>query len=129
MEGKITLITPPDIFENNNPSILFFHLSEQDQDAASKWFSNTDVKTDVNLYVYSGEENLPWLFYAMGRCEHKYLDLDGLNFISNALSGYILGRSNTYYKTDNENLAAIYSHINSNRVKNIETFLESVLIG
>ena len=129
MEGKITLITPPDIFENNNPSILFFHLSEHDQHAASKWLSNTKVKTDVNLYVYSSEENLPWLFYAMARCEHKYLDLNGLDFISNALSGYILGRSNTYYKTDNENLAAIYSHINGNRVKNIETFLESVLIG
>ena len=31
MNGKITLITPPDFFENDNHSILFVHLNDTDQ--------------------------------------------------------------------------------------------------
>ena len=30
MEGKLTLITPPDIFENESYSILFIHLNDED---------------------------------------------------------------------------------------------------
>ena len=44
MEGKITLITPPDVFENESYSILFIHLSEEDQESVSRWLSTTDIK-------------------------------------------------------------------------------------
>lgn len=129
MDGKITLITPPDIFENSNKSIIFFHLSEDDQDTVSTWLNESKIEEDINLYVYNGEDNLPWLFYAMAQCDFKYVDLNGQNLITQALSGYMLGKPNFYYKTNNEELAAVYSHINNNRVSNIEVFLERILIG
>ena len=129
MDGKLTLITPPDIFENNNKSILFIHLNEQDQATVSKWLSESSIDQDLNLYVYDGEPNMNWFFYAMSRCEYKYIDLSGLNYITQALGGYLLAKKNVFYKTDDENLASVYSHINNNRVDRIETFLESILVG
>lgn len=129
MDGKLTLITPPDIFENHNTSILFLHLNEEDQNAVSKWLSTNDIKQDLNLYVYNGEPNAPWLFYAMNRCEYKYIDINDVNYITQALGGYILGKSGVYYKVDDDNLSALYSHINTNRIDRIETFLERILIG
>jgi len=129
MPGKLTLITPPDFFENGNRSILFVHLSDEDQDAVSRWLADAQLEEDVNLYVYMGEPTLPWFFYAMARCEHKYIDLNGKSSVTDALGGYILGKSDVYYKTDDANLAAIYSHINSNRIDRIETFMESIFGG
>jgi hypothetical protein len=60
MEGKITLITPPDIFENESYSILFIHLSESDQELVSRWLSNSNIKEHINIYFYSGDFML-WL--------------------------------------------------------------------
>jgi hypothetical protein len=127
MKGKLTLITPPDFFENDNLSIFFIHPSDTDQEAISRWLSKTDIDNNINLYVYSGEDDIDWFFYAMARCEYKYIDIDGFNSITQSLGGYILGKSNVYYKTSDTDLSKIYSRINSNRVEQIETFLESTL--
>lgn len=127
MSSKITLITPPDIFENSNKSILFIHLTDQEQDDVSKWLAQANIEEDINLYVYNGEPNVPWLMYALNLCEYKYVNIDASNYITNALSGYALTKSDVFYKTSNENLVAVYSHINQHRVTQVEQFLESVL--
>lgn len=129
MDGKLTLITPPDFFENSNKSILFFHLDDDEQDRISKWLGSSSIKEDLNLYVYTHEVNLPWIFYAFGRCEYKYINFDGMNSITQALGGYLVSRNNVYYKTGDENLSSVYSHINGNRIKQVEEFLERILIG
>lgn len=128
MQGKITLITPPDIYENSNLSILFVHLTDEEQDAVSRWLSNNDILDDVNIYMYSGETDVAWFLYALSRCDYKYINIDCVNYITQSLSGYILGKNNTYYKTSDENIAAVYSHINSKSVTTVEQFLESILI-
>lgn len=127
MQGKITLITPPDIFENSNTSVLFSHITDEEQDTISKWLSNSEFNEDINFYVYSGETNVSWFLYAMNRCEYKYINIDCVNYITQALSGYSLTRNGTFYKTLDENLASVYSHINSNRIDRVETFLKSIL--
>jgi hypothetical protein len=55
MQGKITLITPPDIFENSNESILFMHLTDDEQDRVSKWLGKTTLKDNINIYLYITE--------------------------------------------------------------------------
>ena len=124
MEGKITLITPPDVFENESLSILFIHLSEEDQIAVSSWLSTAEIKENINIYFYSGETDLTWFFHAMAISEYKYIDLDGLNKVSTILNGYILGKKNTYYKTSDESVSAICHYINQNRITDIKSFLE-----
>lgn len=127
MDGGITLVTPPDIYENSNLSILFMHLSDSDQDTVSQWLSQSTIKEDINIYVYNGEVNVSWLLYALGRCDYKYIDIDGANDVSKALMGYVLGKNGICYHTEDENLAAIYSHINSNRTGSIKDFMERAL--
>lgn len=127
MKSKITLITPPDIFENSNKSVLLCHMTDEEQDTVSQWLRNADLPYDLNLYAYNNEPNAVWFLYAANRCEYKYINIDSVNLITQALSGYMLSRPGVYYKTDNVNLAAVYSHINTNRVNDIGEFLESVL--
>ena len=129
MNGKITLITPPDIFENGNLSILLVNVGDKDQDAITKWLSESAFEKDVNIYFYAGEPNVPWFFHAIGCCEYKYIDLDEDNYVTKALSGYVLGKCGFSYKTVDENLASVYSYINNNRVTRVEDFLERALSG
>jgi len=127
MSGRITLITPPDIYENNNTSVLFAHISDADQEIVSKWLAQANLDNNFNFYIYNGEPEVPWFFWAVGCCQYKYIDLDGVNEISNLLSGYVLSKPNFFYKTENENAAAVVGHINNNRISSIEKFLERLL--
>lgn len=126
MKGKLTLITPPDIFENDNISILFINLTEENQDAVSKWLATSNITDNINLYVFNGESNVSWFLYALSRCEYKYIELDNIDLVAHSMSGYVLGKSNVFYQTKNENLSAIYSHINQNRILHIDNFLETI---
>ena len=125
-QNKITLITPPDIFENNNDSILFMHLTDEEQDIVSKWLSE-NLDRDINIYLYSEENNINWLFYALSCSKHKYINVDCVNSITQALCGYILSKNDVHYKT--ASFQEIYSYINTKRVDNIEQFLESIISG
>lgn len=127
MTGKITLVTPPDFFENNNQNILFINLNELDQDKASRWLKSKEFNFNLNFYLYSGEDDLRWLLWASACCSYKFIDLDEHTEITQALCGYLLSKQNFYYKTSNEKLATIYSFINSNRVRTIEDFLEKAI--
>jgi hypothetical protein len=127
MSNTITLITPPDFFENECYSILFVHLNDEDQTKVSKWLADADLTEHVNIYFYDHEIDLAWFFYALARCEYKYIDLDSLNYATTALSGYIVGKKNTYYKINDESKSAVYHFINQNRITNIESFLERAL--
>lgn len=129
MKGKITLITPPDIFENESQSILFMHLRNEDQEQVSKWLADSEIDCNINIYFYSGEISLPWLFHALSRCQYKYIDTDTLNAVSQNLVGYILGKKDTYYKSLDENRSQIYQYINQNKITNIESFLERAFNG
>lgn len=125
-QNKLTLITPPDFFENGSRSVLLAHLTEEEQDAASVWLGAHTISDNFNLYIYSGEENITWFLYATSRADYKYINIDCVNYITQALSGYVLGKTGTYYRTDNSDLAEVYSHINTGRVDNIVQFLESI---
>lgn len=102
-------------------------MNDQEQDTVSRWLKDADLPYDLNLYAYTDEANPVWFLYALNRCEYKYINIDGVNMMTQALSGYMLSRTNVYYATGNTNLAAVYSHINSNRVNSIDEFLERIL--
>lgn len=123
MKGKITLITPPDIFENESYSVLFIHLGDTDQEKVSEWLAKSNISTDINIYFYSGETDIAWFLHALSRCQYKYIDVDNWNEVTQAIAGYVLGKRDTFYKTENENLSQIYHYINQNRITDIETFL------
>jgi hypothetical protein len=127
MQAKITLITPPDFFENGNTSILLVNMDEKEQDVITKWLSEKGDLGDINIYLYNGEPNISWFLYAANRCEYKYMNLDHVNYMTQWITGYIMSKPNVFYTTQNANLVAIMSHINSNHISKIETFLEAAL--
>ena len=124
MQGKVTLITPPDIFENSNFSLLLIHVSDIDQIEVSKWLADKNLDDNINIYFYDKEADIPWLLHSASRCEFKFIDLNNLTHLTSPLAGYLLGKSNVYYKVENETTASVCAHINNNRISNVQTFLE-----
>lgn len=123
---KITLITSPDFFENANPSLGFFNISELDQTDASQWFSDKNSDIAVNIYFYQKENDINWFFYALNSSEYIFLNLDNLEGITSNMASYILSKPNVYYSCSDINLSELYSHINQNKL-NIKDFLERTL--
>ena len=127
MSSKITLITPPDIYENSNTSLVLLGLTDHDQDQASLWLGTNAKEINLNLYFYQGENNIPWLFYALNRANATFVNLDADKAIINIMGSYILSKPDVYYTCKDENMKALMSHINNNFVPDVETFLKKVL--
>lgn len=127
MTAKITLITPPDIFENSNVALAFFNPSEEDQDISSEWLSANLKDIDLNLYYYQGEPEVPWLLHAIGVSKSIYFNCDKTPDVSTILMAYILSKPNVYYKTTNPHIQAIAQYFNQRSVNSISEFLEKVL--
>ena len=128
MTSKITLITPPDIYENSNFSIAFLGINEDGQSAASLWLGQHEFP-DINFYYYQGEDDINWLFHALNRSDAIYLDFDTSNSIVQLLGSYILSKPGVYYSTKNSSVKELMGYINNQFVPNIQTFLERVLDG
>jgi hypothetical protein len=129
MSNKITLITPPDFYENSNLSVLFIGLSESQQEQVSKWLGEHDSFPECNFYYYQGEPNATWLLYAVSRSDAIFLNYDSEHAIINIMGSYILGRPGVSYTTSDENLKALMSHINNQHVSDVEEFLKKVFNG
>lgn len=127
MTIKITLITPPDIFENDNNSVLLSNLPETAQTEATAWFAKFESNDDLNIYFYQGEAETEWFLHSMATAKYKYIDIDAVSGVSSWLAGYFLSKPNTYYACKDLNVASIYKHINQNRVDNVVEFLERTL--
>jgi hypothetical protein len=126
MENKITLITPPDFYENGNKSILLMSMSDEEQEAVSQWLGKNNIKQDINIYTYQGESNIEWLLYALGRSDYKYINLDSTDAITNIMASYIVSRPNVFYSSENEDIVKLINYLNNNNVDNIENFLERI---
>lgn len=122
MANKLTLITPPDIYQNNQDSILLIDITEKEQDEISAWLSKNPLS--INIYFYQGETNMPWLMHALSCATYKYINVNNMTAVSSYLAGYIVSKAGVYFSTDDDNVAMLYSHINMNRVNNAVAFLE-----
>jgi hypothetical protein len=129
MENKLTLITPPDFYENGNYSLMFISMSDEQQTAVSEWLKNNDYKSNLNLYTYQGEHNIEWLLYALARSDCTYINLDSSDAITNIMGTYILSRPNVFYSTTNLDIKTLVNYLNNNYVDNIEQFLERAING
>lgn len=127
METKLTLITPPDIYQNNQDSILLIDVTEKEQDEVSSWLGKNPLS--INIYFYQGEPNVPWFLHALSCATHKYINLNNMTAVSSYLAGYTLSKAGVYYSTDDKNVADLFSYINMNRVDNAVAFLERIFGG
>lgn len=129
MATKITLITPPDLFQNERDSLLLIDINEEEQDAISKWLGEHEEDIHLNIYFYQGEADLPWLLHALSCSTFVYINVNNMSIVSSYLVSYILSKSKSYFKVDNKNIADIYRYINNNQVQDIKEFLERTISG
>lgn len=127
MPNKVTLITPPDLFENSNDSIAVIDLTDDEQDNLSLVLGQFEGDFDLNIYFYKGEPEVNWLFHAVNTADHVYLNIDNHSEISHLLASYILSKPNVWYSTKDVNIKSLYSHINQRYVESIQEFIEKVL--
>lgn len=127
MATKLTLITPPDIYQNNQDSVLLIDLTEKEQDEVSNWLGQNPLS--INIYFYQGEPNVPWFLHALSCATYKYINLNNMTAVSSYLAGYTLSKAGVYYSTDDKNVSQLFSHINMNLVSNAVEFLERTFGG
>lgn len=125
----VTLITPPDIYQNDKSSIMLIDIPFEEQEDVSLWLGNRSENIDINIYFYQGEFNAPWFLHSMACCNHKYINLDHASPMSKNLASYLLSKNNVFYSTSDKNLSELYSHINLNKVSNAIEFLERIFSG
>ena len=122
---KITLITPPDFYENETYSILLIGITEEEQDQISHQLGQLDSNTPLNIYYFQGENNMEWLLFALNRCNAVYINADSDTDLIKWLASYMLGKSNVWYTTTDDNLKSLFSYINQKYVTNISKFIEA----
>lgn len=127
MTLRITLITAPDIYQNDNHSLLLINPSVQEQDMSSSWLGQSTLDIPLNLYYYSNENNIDWLLFALASADYVYVNIDNCKDQSASLIGYIIGKSKCFYSSNNDSILDTYKKINHNYVNNINDFLESIL--
>lgn len=127
MKNKITLITPPDIFQNSSLSVLFIDINDKDQETTSDWFYKNDNEVDLNLYFYSADKDPQWLLNALNRCDLTYIDIDDLSLEPNLLLGYILSKPNVHFQCRREEYLKTLKLVNTNQVPDIRYFLDEIL--
>ncbi len=127
MKNKITLITPPDFYENSSPSLMLINLTDGDQETVTSWLSNSDMDQDLNLYYFNKDSDAKWLLSAVARADLVFFELDNICEVTSLLSGYILSRSHVYYHTEYPTKSQNISLINSNRMPDMRFFLDEVL--
>jgi hypothetical protein len=125
--NKITLITPPDFYENSNTSLLVVGFSEEQQDASSKWLSDKSLSKDINLYFYQGEDTYEWLLYALARADYVYVNADNDNTTIQLMLSYMISRPHVFYSTASEQKRQLFGLISNSYVNTVEDFFERTL--
>lgn len=121
---KVTLITPPDFYENGSYSILLIGISEEEQDQISHQLGQLDSDTPLNIYYFQGENNMEWLLFALNRSDAIYINTDSGTDLVKWMASYMLGKSNVWYTTSDAELKSLFSYINQRYVPDIKTFIE-----
>ena len=128
MGAKITFISPPDIYQNNKNSLLLIDPDEKDQEQIANWLKKQD-DLEINLYYYQGETNATWLFHSLAVAKYKYINIDNMSAMTSYLVSYILSMPSSFYSTKDINVSELFSHLNHNRVQDMQDFLRQIFDG
>jgi hypothetical protein len=68
---------------------------------------------------------MEWLLFALNRCNAVYINADSGTDLIKWLASYMLGKSNVWYTTSDDDLKSLFSYINQKYVPNISKFIEA----
>lgn len=131
MTGKITLISPPDVYVNKSHSIILVNTTDEEEALITEWFSNHNLEKEISIYFYNGTNNLQWLVTAFSIAKYRYVNVDNTNQSpsdnSHFLLSYLLSCDNCHYTLKDDNLFEIYRLLNTSRITSVTEFLDRVI--
>ncbi len=127
MTGKITLISPPDVYVNRGFSIILVNTTEEEQEKISDWFGENNLRKEISIYFYNNEQNIQWLLTAFNMSHYRYINVDNSRDQSNVLMSYMLSGDNCYYSNSDKNAQEIFGLLNTSKLENVTEFLEKVI--
>jgi hypothetical protein len=71
MTGKITIVSPPDIYVNRTTSIILVNTTEKEQEQISDWFNQNQLAQELSIYFYNNERNLQWLVMSFAVAQYR----------------------------------------------------------
>jgi|LauGreDrversion4_2_1035121.scaffolds.fasta_scaffold97128_2 hypothetical protein len=127
MTGKITIVSPPDIYVNRTTSIILVNTTEKEQEQISDWFNQNQLAQELSIYFYNNERNLQWLVMSFAVAQYRYINLDNTQDQSGLLTGHFLSSDNCYYTLTDTNLYEAYRLVNTSKLESITEFLDKVI--
>jgi hypothetical protein len=127
MTGKITLISPPDVFVNKSASIILVNITPGEQESVSNWFSEHPLGRELNIYFYGNEQNISWLVTAYNVAQYRYVNIDNTADQSGVLTSYLLSLENSYFSTSSNDTFEIFKLLNTSKVDSVIGFLDKVV--
>jgi len=127
MKNKITLITPPDKFENANFNLTLINLNQSQQESVTNWLEQVEIEKDMNIYYFGPNDDAQWLLYAVNQSHLTYCNIDNQCQTMSVLLSWIVAKNKVYFNSENEKTSTILSNITHNRVPDISFFLDHCL--
>lgn len=131
MTGKITLISPPDVYVNKSFSIILINTTDEEESKITEWFASNELEKEISIYFYNGSNDLQWLVTAFAVAKYRYINLkntfESKSDNSKFLVSHFLSSDNCYYTLDDENLFEIFRLLNTSKVDSIIDFLDRVI--
>ena len=123
--NDISLITPPDILNNDAYSILIVCPSADKKQIINDILSTSNMY--LNLYLYeSSFDNISWLVGLIKQVDVAFIDVDNCDSSVRTFLSHFIAQPNTFYLT-NDNVTP-YNLISKNRVYDF-LLLEKIIRG
>jgi len=126
MPSKINLISPPDQIFNNVNSLNLINLSDKQKEDVSHYLAKQTDHNELNLFVYSNENNPLWLLNTVNGRFPTLINIDNSSDLSVYYMSYLCSINSVFYFTDNSNTKDTYGLINPNFIESVQEFFDKV---
>lgn len=123
--NDITLITPPDVLNNDAYSMLIVCPSEEYKILINNILSESNMH--LNLYWYESRfDSIDWIINLLKKMDVVFVDIDNSDSEVRMFLSHIIAQPNTFYLTRDNNTP--YNLISKNRVYDF-VWLENFVRG
>lgn len=125
MNEKINIITPPDLLNTLDLSILLVYPSNELKLDVQRFIETFDDGVNVYLYEdFNNLENFNWLLHVRSVADYVILDIDNLDHQHRDAISFLIAHNNVYWLSRGNN--PIYSAISRNRIYDLDFLQRSI---
>jgi|TARA_B110000503_G_scaffold45207_1_gene73787 hypothetical protein len=123
--SDITIITPPDILNNDVLGLLLIFPSTVLKNDINRIVSKYTIP--INIFLYETQEpDLKWLLTQSKKVDYTILDIDNCDLTTRTFVSHLVAQSNTFYLTKDN--VTPYNIISKNKFYDL-SWLENILIN